>query len=136
MLHENQTKNISNGKIGEDLAVEYLEDLGYIAMERNVRKKFGEIDIVAKDKNGTLCFVEVKTIEAGYSKFSGLEPEDNLSPAKLFKMKKMAEWYANSHEKKVGKRGYRIDLVCVKLGNEREVGFPKNSEIKLYTNLS
>ena len=136
MLHGETTRNITIGQVGENLACAYLAGLGYKIVERNVRQKFGEIDIVAKDKNGTLCFVEVKTIEAGYSKFSGLEPEDNLSPAKLFKMKKMAEWYANSHEKKVGKRGYRIDLVCVKLGNEREVGFPKNSEIKIYTNLS
>ena len=136
MLHGETTRNITTGQVGENLACAYLAGLGYKIAERNVRQKFGEIDIVAKDKNGTLCFVEVKTIEAGYSKFSGLEPEDNLSPAKLFKMKKMAEWYANSHEKKVGKRGYRIDVVCVKLGSEKEVGFPKNSEIKLYTNLS
>ena len=135
MLHEKQINNISTGKIGEDIACDYLSGEGYRVIARNIRQKFGEIDILAKDKKETLCFVEVKTILASYSKFSGLEPEDNLSPAKLLKMKKMAEWYSNSHAKEVGKGGYRIDLVCVKLEGAGDSDFPKNTEIKLYTNL-
>lgn len=135
MLHEKQINNISVGKIGEDLACDYLGGMGYKISAQNIRQKFGEIDILAKDKKGILCFVEVKTILASYSKFSGLEPEDHLDKAKLLKMKKMAEWYANSHEKEVGKGGYRIDLVCVKLEGAGDSDFSKNTEIKLYTNL-
>lgn len=135
MLHENQTNKSNVGKIGEDLASDYLNTLGYSIVARNIRQKFGEVDILAKDKKGTLCFVEVKTILASYSKFSGIEPEDHLDRAKLLKMKKMAEWYANSHAAEVKKNGYRIDLVCIKLGEEGDVDFPENSEIKLYTNL-
>ena len=135
MLHEKTNKHLTTGKTGEDLAENFLVGNGYKILGRNIRQKFGEIDILAKDKKGTLCFVEVKTILANYSKFSGLEPEDNLSPAKLMKMKKMAEWYANGHESEVKKCGYRIDLVCVKLGSEREAKFPENSEVKIYTNL-
>jgi putative endonuclease len=50
---------IAFGRLGEDRACEYLKKQGYKILERNVRTPFGEIDIVARDKND-LCFVEVK----------------------------------------------------------------------------
>ncbi|MEK7521645.1 MAG: YraN family protein [Patescibacteria group bacterium] len=53
--------NISSGKDGEDKAAKYLLSKGYKILERNFKaKRYGEIDIVAKDKN-VLVFVEVKT---------------------------------------------------------------------------
>ena len=48
------------GKLGEELAVNYLTGKGYEILERNWRNKHKEIDIVAKD-GGTLVIVEVKT---------------------------------------------------------------------------
>ena len=48
------------GKMGEELAVNYLIGKGYEILERNWRNKHKEIDIVAKD-GGTLVIVEVKT---------------------------------------------------------------------------
>ena len=48
------------GKIGEDLATKYLEDVGYTIIERNFMSRQGEIDIIAKDKK-ELVFIEVKT---------------------------------------------------------------------------
>src|SRR3989344_4381790 len=45
---------------GENIACEFLKKKGYKIIERNFRKGYGEIDIIAiKDK--TLVFVEVKT---------------------------------------------------------------------------
>ena len=43
----------------EDMACEYLQNAGYIILERNFRSKKGEIDIIAKDKD-VIVFVEVK----------------------------------------------------------------------------
>lgn len=43
----------------EDMACKYLQNKGYIILERNFRSKKGEIDIIAKD-NDVLVFVEVK----------------------------------------------------------------------------
>ncbi|MFH0948670.1 MAG: YraN family protein [Elusimicrobiota bacterium] len=48
------------GKSGEDLAGKYLEKIGYEIVAKNFRTKYGEIDIIAKDKK-TYVFVEVKT---------------------------------------------------------------------------
>lgn len=53
--------NISFGKNGEEIAVKFLEKLGYKILETNKRfSKLCEIDIIALDKN-TLVFVEVKS---------------------------------------------------------------------------
>ena len=48
------------GLLGEDLAVRFLQRHGYAILHRNFRTRFGEIDIVAQDKD-TICFIEVKT---------------------------------------------------------------------------
>ncbi|MDO8504442.1 MAG: YraN family protein [Candidatus Liptonbacteria bacterium] len=118
------------GKAGEDLAAEYLTNKGYSILERNIREKFGEIDILAKDKKGTVHFVEVKTISAGYADYSGMAPEDNLSAAKLRKMKKICDWYANGHKELVS-RGYQIDLIAIRLGESGD-----KNEIKFYSNVA
>ena len=49
------------GTAGEDLAVAYLENLGYRILNRNFTAgRFPEIDIVAS-REKCLCFIEVKT---------------------------------------------------------------------------
>ena len=48
------------GKCGEEAAVDFLKEQGYNIIARNYKSPFGEIDIIARDKD-TLCFVEVKT---------------------------------------------------------------------------
>ena len=48
------------GKAGEDAAVTYLEQHGYIIRDRNWRKGHFELDIVAAKEN-ELIVIEVKT---------------------------------------------------------------------------
>lgn len=48
------------GKIGEQLACQYLQEEGYQIIQRNFYAKQGEIDIITK-QNRTIIFVEVKT---------------------------------------------------------------------------
>lgn len=49
------------GDIGENAACDYLVKKGYFIERRNFRYNFGEIDIIAVDKDGCTVFVEVKT---------------------------------------------------------------------------
>ncbi|MGB9839909.1 YraN family protein [Thermovenabulum sp.] len=48
------------GKAGEDYAKKYLISKNFIILATNYRCKFGEIDIVAKDKENNIVFFEVK----------------------------------------------------------------------------
>ena len=48
------------GRTGEELTVKYLKKHRYKILERNYKTPFGEADIIAF-KEGTYCFVEVKT---------------------------------------------------------------------------
>ena len=48
------------GKLGEEIAVQYLTDKGYKILERNWHNVHKEVDIIAKDGR-FLVIVEVKT---------------------------------------------------------------------------
>ena len=48
------------GKEGERIAKEFLKKKGYSILQENYRTPFGEIDIIAREKD-VLVFVEVKT---------------------------------------------------------------------------
>jgi putative endonuclease len=48
------------GAEGETVACQYLERGGFAVLSRNYRCRSGEIDIVARDTDGTIVFVEVK----------------------------------------------------------------------------
>jgi putative endonuclease len=48
------------GRLGEQLAAVHLERLGFAIVARNVRTRYGEIDMIAFDGR-TLIIVEVKT---------------------------------------------------------------------------
>jgi putative endonuclease len=48
------------GKEGEEFAIRFLKKKGYRIIENNYRNVFGEIDIIAKDKD-VIVFTEVKT---------------------------------------------------------------------------
>lgn len=125
-----ETKRVTTGRIGEDLACTFLEKEGFTVVDRNFRKKWGEIDIIAK-KAKKLHFIEVKTVsrETFYPvsretspkrpKTKGYyRPEDNIHPIKLRKIGRMAETYLwqkhVSHETK-----WQIDAVTVYL-NEKD----------------
>lgn len=114
------------GKLGEDLACEYLKNKGYKIIERNFRRKWGELDIIAKDPKNVLVFIEVKTLRFGNSAIAELFnaanqllPEENLTAAKLKKLKRTASLYAGNHQELINdKKGWRIDLMAIRLFSE------------------
>jgi putative endonuclease len=82
----------SLGSLGEQLAAEHFERLGYRVVARNYRTRFGELDLVVTDDD-VIVFCEVKTRRDG----SGA-PWDNLGEAKRRQVRSMgATWLAEVH---------------------------------------
>jgi len=104
------------GQFGENLAREYLVKKGYKIISRNVRQKWGELDIIAKAPDRTLVFVEVKTLRQAQGKPAEemLQPEDELTQSKLEKLKRTASLYAGHYPEKIDdSKGWRIDLLAL-----------------------
>lgn len=55
-----EAAHLARGRAAEDLACRHLEHLGLSVVQRNVRYRLGEIDIVARD-GATWVFVEVRS---------------------------------------------------------------------------
>lgn len=90
------------GEIGEKVAREYLRRHGFSIVAKNVSRKLGEIDVIAKQK-GTLHFVEVKSIVCNEfpdkrSLGDDYDPSLNLHPQKIRKVARMGEWYVAEKE--------------------------------------
>jgi putative endonuclease len=62
------------GTLGENLAIGHFRRLDFVIVERNVRTRRGEIDLIAFDGR-TLVFAEVKTRRAS-NRRRGLCPEE------------------------------------------------------------
>jgi putative endonuclease len=77
------------GALGEDLACAELERRGYAILARRHRTRYGEIDIIARDRDTTV-FVEVKTRE-GAAFGAGAEA---IAPWKQRRLARMAIDYA------------------------------------------
>lgn len=120
-------EHIDLGKFGEERASEYLKKKGYKIIERNFRDFLGEIDIIAKEKNKMIVFVEVKTMRYFND---GLMPEDQMSFSKRKKFERAVLIYLSQNKKIFNERhGYRLDLVTVSVRDGGEC------EIKHYENI-
>lgn len=81
------------GSNAEDLACNYLTSKNFKILERNFFSRYGEIDIIALDKETTV-FIEVKYRSS--NKFgSALE---SISPNKIKSLCKTAKFYLKSDE--------------------------------------
>ena len=76
------------GKIGEELAVEYLEKNKYQIIKRNFYCRQGEIDIIAKDKE-EIVFIEVNT----RSNINFGKPSEAVNHIKQKHIYKSAKYY-------------------------------------------
>ena len=118
------TRQSEVGQLGEDIAVRFLKKKRYKIVERNYREKWGEIDIIAKSPKRVLVFVEVKTVSGPNPSITA---EDQLTNAKLSKLQRTAELYANSKGEKFTKRGWQIDLLAITIdGDEATVKHYQN----------
>lgn len=83
---------LNSGKQGETAAAKYLKQNGYKILERNYRKTYGEIDIIAQ-KGENIAFVEVKTRKSdAYG-----TPAEFVTAGKQKKIIKAAYTYIQEH---------------------------------------
>lgn len=104
------------GDYGEKIAVKFLRKNGYKILKTNYKTEYGEIDIIAKDKD-YLVFIEVKyrsNLKYGY-------PSEAVDERKQNQLRKLAYGFLTS--KHLLWSLTRIDVVEI-LGDE----------IKLYKN--
>lgn len=102
------------GQFGEQYACEHLARAGYRILERNVRLRGGEIDIVAQNR-GTLVLVEVRTRR---SRRLGT-PEESITKAKARRLADLGETYVQ--ERNLGETTWRIDVVAIDVSAQGEV---------------
>jgi putative endonuclease len=100
------------GKLGEELAVEFLEKNGYTILETNWTFQKAEVDIIAQ-KDGVLAVVEVKTrssIDFGL-------PQDFVKPKKIQLLVKAINEYVLSNDLDLE---VRFDIIAL---HKEEKGF-------------
>ncbi|MEK7077910.1 MAG: YraN family protein [Patescibacteria group bacterium] len=147
------SNHIEIGKIGENIACSFLEKRGYKVIERNFKRKWGEIDIVCSKKesvinllsstwnnvmggiknvlrgtsNKKLVFVEVKTLKNNQF----LKPEDNLTANKQRKLIRTCQLYIS--EKNIDPDiEWRIDAVLITLDTIRKKAKVKHLKGAIY----
>jgi putative endonuclease len=93
---------------GEDIVCKYLEEKGYLVIERNYRGKKGEIDIIARDGN-IIVFIEVKS----WKTIPISEAEFSMSIMKKRRIINSAEQYIFENSKKISNFDIRFDFIFV-----------------------
>ena len=81
------------GDKGEEFAVKHLKKQGYKIVVRNYRKRYGEIDIIAENKE-YIVFVEVKTRHEN----SMTQPVDAVDMRKRMRLIKTASAFLSENE--------------------------------------
>jgi putative endonuclease len=82
------------GDRGEAETARYLRRRGYTLLASQWRCRFGELDLVARDRRGTVCFVEVKlrsNLELGL-------PREYVNGPKRERLRKAAACYLSAGE--------------------------------------
>lgn len=106
------------GAYGEEIAAGYLKNKGYKILDKNYLKKWGEIDIVARETN-KIRFVEVKTVS--YETKTELNnaisrgtwrPEENVHFHKIQRLNRAIESWISENDCKFD---WEIDIVAVRV---------------------
>lgn len=98
------------GALGEKIALNHLLSKDYELITTNFSTRFGEIDLIMKDKN-ILVFVEVKTKKG----FDFGQPEEMFTHGKYTQVKRMATVYLKGEDVPC-----RIDMVAIILNDDNQ----------------
>ncbi len=117
-----QGKKNQVGALGEQITVNYLKKQGFLVLDTNYLKKWGEIDIVAREtleNKQIIRFVEVKTVS--YETKAALDyavthetwnPEDNVHYKKIQRMNRAIESWLSENNCDLD---WQIDIAAVRI---------------------
>lgn len=104
------------GRLGEDVAADYVRGLGWTVLQRNWRNRYGELDLIASTgtgpgggSGGTLVIVEVKTRASRLY----TDPALAVTRDKLARMRRLARMWLSEQDTHWGQ--IRFDVVSVQL---------------------
>ena len=104
-----------SGLVGEAQAAQWLSERGYEILERNFTCRGGELDLVARDPDGMLVFVEVKAREN--TRFG--DPIEAITPAKVRSILTAARVYCMQH--RCFSAPIRFDVIVILRGKIRHI---------------
>ena len=101
------------GDTGEEISCIFLKNKGFCIRERQYRKVWGEIDIVAY-KEGVVHFFEVKSIIVSDLRRAEVfhRPEENVHGLKIRRIRRMIETYFDEREGK-SEVEFKFHVLCV-----------------------
>ena len=97
----------ATGKLAEMKACEYLEKKRYKLVDFNYSCRFGEIDLIVKNRK-YICFVEVKM----RNERSIAQPLEFVDSAKQNKLAACAKLYLSSHKTDLQPRFVVVEVFC------------------------
>jgi putative endonuclease len=124
-----QTQKQQVGSLGEDMVAKLLVRRGFDVIDRNYRKKWGEIDVIAQ-KDGKIYFIEVKTVRDAVRQATPQRkhPEQNMHPWKLKRLSRAIQTYLL--DRRISNTiPWQLDLAMVfldKEGQKVRIKFMKN----------
>ena len=138
MYNTRMAKHNDLGKLGESIAVQFLEKKGFKIIDRNYNKKWGELDIIALSpakgvtrERDIVHIVEVKSTSrilkgedsdisrenVSYETKDTYRPEEMLHPKKIERLKRTIQTYLL--EKHI--ENWQFDLIVVYIDMQKRV---------------
>ena len=114
----NKTPRRNTGDRGENIVCKFLVKQGFVIVERNHWRKWGEIDIVAKNlKDSIIHFIEVKSGIRDFSREVALDdsysPADNITYEKKKRFVRIIQTYVL--ENKLEECDWQADVILAYL---------------------
>jgi len=102
------------GNFGEERAASLLRARGLDVIDRNWRHGRGELDLVCRDPDGTVVFVEVKSSRGHWAG----DPGEWITPTKQRQVAKVALAWLVRHQ--ATESNVRFDAVLLRIGQDPE----------------